>query len=222
MNNLVGYIIQGQSTLKDICADWVYAYQLAGNGVFIQTAGKHISAVISIAECDIRGLPKLKNDFILHHGRIPQRFWDLALSVMLASPEEERYVGIRWNGAAYDLYYPEQWAPEKATKATGVSYRCGEDIVVELHSHPGMGSAFSSTDDADEQGLKIYGVLGWELKDYSALNGGLPVTQYEPLINLRVGVYGYWAPVSWGEIFEGTLQGVADVVDLERKEEVNE
>jgi hypothetical protein len=200
MNNLIGYIIHEHSKLDDIGS--AYNYRLAGNGLFIMTLGQHIEAQIKIAEISIRGLTKADSFINLRHGRVPQRFWDLALSVMLADPEREKYVGIIWKDGRYDIYYPEQTGT-----GSGVEYRAAENVVVELHSHPGMPPCFSSIDDKDEQGLKIYGVVGLR-------PANLPLY---PSVNLRIGVYGYWMPVTWEEVFEGQLQGVNDVVELEKE-----
>ena len=109
------------------------------------------------------------------------------LEKWLASPDKELYVGIRWNGG-YQLYVPEQEG-----EMANVHYRCADDVVVELHSHPRMAAQFSGTDNKDEQGLKVYGVVNREA------------------VNLRVGVYGYWMFVEWSDIFDGLLQGVWDL-----------
>ena len=60
-----------------------------------------------------------------------------------------------------------------------------ERVVIEIHSHHAMPARFSGTDDADETGFRVYGVIG-----------RLPE---QPEIRLRVGVYGYFweVPASW-------------------------
>ena len=217
MNNLVGHSIYrcnlGCFAVEGTIGS-AYNFIMTGNGLAIQAENNHIWARFIIAPAEVRGLPKINEcSFKIKHGRIPQRFWDLALSVFLASPEVERYAGIRWDGQGYALYISPQDG-----KAASLSYDCGQDIVFEMHSHPGMKPFFSGTDDKDEQGMKVYGVLGYTLKDYSHLNGGLPVTQWEPLINLRIGVYGYFHPVKWSDIFEGVP---GDVIDVSESGEAN-
>lgn len=202
-NNLVGYLVlrlngpgvfavEGNTGLA-------YNYILSGNGLFIQAESPHLRARISIVETEVRGLPLAPSFITLKHGKIPQRFWDLALSVMLADPERERYVGIVWKDG-YQIYVPEQ---EGA--AARVKYQAAENVVIELHSHGKMGPGFSSIDDKDEQGLKIYGVVG-------------ELFEEKPVVNLRAGVYGYWAPVAWVDIFEGQLSGVLDSFELEKND----
>jgi len=223
MNNLVGYmvntIIAQENRIQH--AGSAYTYVMAGNGNWIVAENTHIFARIQVSEVNIRGLMPLTPSFWLKHGRIPQRLWDLALSVLLAHPEEERYVGIRWNsGAAYDIFYPAQDGHEAS-----LTYDCGQDIVFEIHSHPGMKPFFSGpasregTDDHDEQGLKIYGVVGQDMieiehilpdPDPSILESG------SLAVNLRIGVYGYFHPVKWTDVFEGSL---GDVIDVNKENE---
>jgi hypothetical protein len=60
-----------------------------------------------------------------------------------------------------------------------------ETAVVEVHSHHGMAARFSPTDDADETGFRVFGVLG---EIYT-----------QPTLRVRVGLYGhYWEiPATW-------------------------
>jgi hypothetical protein len=52
-----------------------------------------------------------------------------------------------------------------------------------------MGAFFSHTDNLDEQGLCIYAVAG-------------KLDRLIPDVNMRVGVYGYFAPVKFSEVFD--------------------
>ena len=135
MNNLTGYLISGAPADRTGLA---YNYIFAGNGVWITARNEHLLAQIPVAAADVRGLPPIKAWFELTHGRVPQRLFDLALSVFLASPEEERYIGVRWDGHGYRLYVPSQ-----AGSGAKVEYTAGEDIVVEMHSHPNFGPGFT-------------------------------------------------------------------------------
>jgi PRTRC genetic system protein A len=203
MINLVGYRVNYKkpNDYYPPQGGLLYDYLLASNGLFIEAGNKLMVARIPIAPVAVKGLGEKETRFILQHGRIPQRFWDLALSVILAEPEIERYAAITWVDG-YHLYVPEQ-----KSEVAEVKYTVGENIVVEMHSHGKLGSFFSAIDDKDEQGLKIYGVVG-DLCDDTP-----------PSLNLRLGVYGYWMPVRWEEIFEGQLSGVTDVVKMEQEGE---
>ena len=86
--------------------------------------------------------------------------------------------------------------------AGSVVYEVGTSVVLEMHSHGHMGAWFSSTDDVDETGLKLYGVIG-------KLNA-------TPIVKLRIGVYGYFRELFWNEVFDGSLSGALEY----EKEEV--
>ncbi|MBI4284525.1 MAG: Mov34/MPN/PAD-1 family protein, partial [Chloroflexi bacterium] len=62
------------------------------------------------------------------------------------------------------------------------------NTVVDIHSHAGMSAFFSSTDNRDEQGLRLYMVVG-------------RLDTLAPEREMRVGVYGYFSPVDLGDIF---------------------
>jgi hypothetical protein len=69
--------------------------------------------------------------------------------------------------------------------------------VLELHSHHALPAYFSRVDDADEQGLRLYGVVG-------------RLDRTRPEVALRVGAYGHRLPVSWDAVFAGDRGGVRD------------
>jgi PRTRC genetic system protein A len=95
----------------------------------------------------------------------PRRMWRLAI------PEQERSA--------------TSCKPIGAAVAPGGSY---EKAVIEVHSHHSMSAFFSSTDDKDEQGFRIYGVLG---------------TIFDrPTLRLRIGVYGQFWEVPAEDFFE--------------------
>ena len=56
------------------------------------------------------------------------------------------------------------------------------DTLLELHSHHLMAAFFSATDTADEQGFRLYGVVGH-------LDSA---DQHAPEIRIRVGIYGHF------------------------------
>ena len=167
-----------------------YDYLLGSNGLFIQAEGKLLAAQIPVAECEVRGLAPLKPWVILRHGRIPQRCFDLALNYFLADTSRERYVAVTWN-EGYHLY-----APVQTGEHARVQYETGESVILDLHSHGEMKAWFSTQDNHDEQGLRLYGVVG--------KLGEIPV------VRLRVGVYGYHSPIAWGDVFDGLLTGAVE------------
>lgn len=186
--NPIGYIVHPEGMTYPPQQGTYYDYHIAGNGVFIEADGKHLSGRAPVAECCIRGLKNISPVLELKHGHIPALLLELAFNSMLASPEKEIYVGIRWDSGAncYRLYLPDQ-----QREPALVSYQVGDDIVLDLHSHGSMPARFSGLDDRDEQGLRLYGVIG-------RLNK-------QPKIALRLGIYGYYCPLEISDVFDGNL-----------------
>ena len=85
--------------------------------------------------------------------------------------------------------------PEQEGTASSLKYTPPAGVVAEFHSHGRSRAFFSKTDDGDEQGFRVYGVVG-RLDDP------------EPEMSLRVGVYGHFAPVDWPQVFDGPPPGL--------------
>jgi PRTRC genetic system protein A len=160
-----------------------YDYILAGNGVFVRAENHLIKATVGVSEAAIRGLQPLQDSVELRHGSIPRHLYDIALSLLMVDPGKERLVAVVWD-EGYHLKVPPQEAGE-----CWIKYRTLPDTVLEFHSHSMMGAFFSHTDNLDEQGLCIYAVAG-------------KLDRLIPDLNMRVGVYGYFAPVKLSEVFD--------------------
>lgn len=194
----VGYLAKHSDGLSGE-SGLFYNYILASNGLFIEAENPIIAACIPVAECEVRGLAPMETKITLTYGSIPQRFWDLALDSFMADPHKEHYVAVT-AAAGYHLYVPVQ-----DKNGGSVTYEVGENVVLDLHSHGCIGAWFSSTDNEDEKGLKLYGVVG--------------KLDTAPVVKLRIGVYGYFKTLTWGDIFDGSLAGA---VEFEREEVIAE
>lgn len=185
----VGYLFNRPEGLDGERGSY-YNYIFASNGVFVEAENRLLSARIPIGYCDIRGLVPSEMKISLTYGSIPQRFFNLSLDMFLSDSSREHYIAIVGD-AGYRFYVPEQ-------DRTGgsVTYERGDNIVVELHSHGTLGAWFSPQDNRDELGLKVYGVVGY-LDTY-------------PVVRIRLGVYGYFLPLAWKEIFDGSLVGATE------------
>lgn len=190
MSKFIGYLTNEITGLVGERGQY-YDYVTAGNGVFIEVETELMAARVDVAPGKIRGLADLKSGVVLRHGLIPQSIGDMAIDVMLANPSYETYIGIGWRPDGYYLYYPNQ-----KNESYRVEYEVGNDIVMDLHSHAQMKPFFSLTDTLDEQGFRIYGVIG-------NLNR-------RPNVMMRIGVYGYFEPIQWSDVFDGELIDVID------------
>jgi PRTRC genetic system protein A len=159
-----------------------YNYILARNGLFVRAENSLIKATVEVVPAEVRGLFPLAEEMHLLKGRVPRHLLDLAISCLVANPRREHYLAVVWNDG-YHLRYPPQ-----ESAGSGVKYKRLPNTVVDIHSHGAMGAFFSGTDDADEQGLGLYIVIG-------------KLNTLEPELLLRVGVYGYFTPVRVEEVF---------------------
>jgi len=190
--NIVGYLIN-QSDGFHGRRGIAYDYILAGNGLFIEASGPHISACIQASDTPVRGLAKWQSRVELHHGKIPGHLWELALNLMLADRHREVYLAITWDFGSYHIHQPNQ-----KQGAASVEFETIPDTVLDLHSHGAIGKAFfSAQDNRDEQGLKLYGVVS-EPFDLVAV------------VMIRVGAYGYFQDMKWSDVFEGELTSAVD------------
>ena len=172
-----------------------YDYILSANGLFIESKGKLLSARIPVDEFTVRGLAPLEPQVNLYHGRIPHQLFDLSVNNFLLDTYHERYLAVAWKNG-YSLY-----APEQTDKEGSVEYMMGDSIILDLHSHAHMPAFFSTKDNEDETGLKLYGVVG-------KLDG-------VPVVKLRIGVYGYFYPIAWNDVFDGSLTGAVESAEIE-------
>lgn len=208
----VGYLINAEEGLQGERGLY-YDYIMASNGIFIEAEGEFLAARIPISVAEIRGLAPLSPKMVLRHGRIPQRFFDLAMGAFMVARSKEMYLAVVYDilSKQYGMVVPEQAESKEQLVDSGdqghgcqtrVSYYTPENVVIDLHSHGDMLACFSSQDNKDEQGFKLYGVVGNLLRD-------------EPVINLRIGLYGYFMQLCWTDVFAGCLVGARDFADFD-------
>ena len=167
-----------------------YDYVLGSGGLYVQSESANLTARILVAHSEVRGLAPVTEKLELAHGPIAAHVFDLGLSWMLAAPDTERFFAVGWDGDAYRLVVPAQ-----AGTASSLKYTPTAGVVAEFHSHGRHRAFFSATDDKDEQGFRIYGVVG-------RLDAPLPE------LTLRLGIYGHFAPLHWRQVFHGPPPGL--------------
>jgi len=159
-----------------------YDYIVAANGLFIRAENPFIKATIRITESDVRGLRPMFTMIQLKNGKVPGTIYHLAMSIFMADRHHERYLAVAWDGS-YRLCAPEQMGDEAS-----VRYEKVPNTMLEFHSHAEMNAFFSGTDNADEQGLCLYAVVG-------------KLDRLIPDVEMRIGVYGYFDKLRPGEVF---------------------
>ena len=182
----MGYLVNHPSGLSGFHGVG-YDYVLGSGGLYVQSESAQLTARVLVAPCVVRGLAPVSEKLELAHGPIPAHVFELGLSWMLAAPDTERFFAVRWDGDAYRLVVP----PQEGT-GSSLSYQPPTGVAAEFHSHGGHRAFFSATDDGDEQGFRVYGVVG-------------RLDTPAPELTLRLGIYGHFAPLHWSRVFHGPL-----------------
>ena len=199
--NPVGYLLNHRDGLQG-SQGIAFDYVVAGNGLFVQSESALLRARIRIAPASIRGLEKVNEKVELVNGLLPSDLFDSILRLMKLAAPMELLATVIWNGFGYEVKLPDQ----KISRGS-VQYTRPANVVLDIHSHAGMSAFFSSTDTADEQGFHLYGVVG-------------KIRDGRPELNLRVGVYGYFAQVSWPELFKGPAPAVKFIGEFGERYEI--
>jgi PRTRC genetic system protein A len=170
-----------------------YDYVVAGDGLYVVADNRYLAARVPVARATVRGLPPVYASLTLRAGRLPPGLWDQIVAVAFARPECEVLLAVSLEPSGYQLLRPAQ-----LVGPASVIYRPPGDALLQLHSHGAYPARFSRTDDADEQGFGLYGVVG-------------RLGSLRPEVALRVGVYGYFLPVPWEAVFAGDRGAFRDV-----------
>jgi PRTRC genetic system protein A len=189
---LVGYVLNRNDAIDYPPKGAMFDYILAADGVYLHAQREDLVACFKIAPAEIRGLRPGEPIFDFALPDVPANLVSEILGVAMnyAADSKETLFWLEWS----DLNpYNDGWLlREPEQNRTGVSCRPAdgqeeayERAIIEIHSHHSMPPRFSPTDDEDERGFRIYGVIG-----------NLPE---EPAIRMRIGVYGYFdeIPASW-------------------------
>ena len=167
----------------------LYEYIFARNGIFVRAERPELAACIPISSDAVRPpivLPP--GDYDLQpfvHFRLPPVIAPLVAQMVemaqdvrdTAGNPQEIFFGLHWLGWGWGLIVPEQDAGAAFVRPTNPYDPAVSQAIIEVHSHHRMAACFSTTDDRDETGFKLYGVLG--------------DLDQQPTLRLRVGIYGH-------------------------------
>lgn len=172
----------------------LYQYIWAQNGIYIFAENDYFEALMPLktwkAEEGKEKMPELAPAQAYLHlsgGKVPA---SILRTIVLQS---------RQNSSREILFYitgspsSKLWFGFKPEQDSGAAFcRALEEfsyIPIELHSHNRMGAFFSDTDNKDENGLRIYAVIG-------------RVDQPVMDIRVRVSVYGHYWTIPYELVFE--------------------
>ncbi len=211
--NLVQYHIARRGIPLPPIEASLYEYVMAGNGIFVRGARREFQAQLCITPCTVRGLQDLEPSLQLNAPRVPREMVeDMLRQAREARDAQGNPCEIVFHLeldelSAWQCHVPNQTqAPARAKPMDDSPASSYARASIEVHSHVDMHARFSSIDDEDELGFRIYVVLG--------------LISTTPAMRVRVGMYGYRHDIPARRVFdlppgigdavtgEGTLLGV--------------
>ena len=190
-------------------------YVIAGNGVHLWGKREGLEALIPVTLCQIRDLhpvePFVRLDAPLLDAAALSALLDVARQARAedGAPLESLFYPYYEPGQGWQLIIPPQERSLTRVRPLEEGMQAYTRAWWEIHSHHHMPAFFSGTDDMDEQGFRIYGVVGRIFR--------------HPEIRLRVGMYGQFWEFPARRVC--TLpEGVVDAVERahDRKSEVSD
>lgn len=144
-------------------------------------------------DCRVDGM---EADFHLSAGKIPGSLFSEILRFFRKDPRREAAAQIFYDDrtGSYELHLPKQ----KADVCTVIFDRdmlleSEKVLVMDVHSHGQMNAFFSSVDDHDEKGTRLFLVLG-------------KIGDKMPAWKLRAGIAGHYRELALSDVFD--MEGV--------------
>lgn len=190
-------VINMDSSLPEI-PNCLYAYIMAGNGVFVYATRPGLEVLVPVSTCRITGLPRLTPRICLDQ-RVPAPLLEYALRFSQQVFPDEALFWFNWIGQWY-LHVPDQQVTNSSTVPSNRHDCAGTSALIDLHSHARFSPFFSPADDKDETGFRIYAVIGNVDKT--------------PTISVRVGVYSHYFNIPASTLFE-VPDGIQDIYEQE-------
>lgn len=179
------FVVKDDGSLPKI-PDCLYAYVLAGNGVFLKAAREELDVLIPISRINIASLPTVA-PYVHLSRRVPKEYLLEALELSRRNFPKEILFWFNLNDC-WSMDIPQQFAQPSHVVPLDKTDARGTNALIDLHSHGALPSFFSRTDNRDEQGFRIYAVLG--------------EVDRAPTIKVRAGVYGHYFYIRASTVFE--------------------
>ncbi len=179
MFKLVHHLVVRDDGTLPLIPECLYAYIMAGNGVFLYARRDDLEVLIPVSRATIAGLPPLEP--FVHIPRVPAILMHDILQDSKEILPNEILFWFNFDGDRqdWDVVAPRQICRPASVYPVDKSDPLGTKALIDLHSHALMEPFFSPTDNKDEQGFRIFAVIG--------------KVNEQAEIRVRVGVYGnYW------------------------------
>jgi len=193
------YILAETDILPAIDPASLYEFIIAGNGIFVRARRCGLEAMIPVSMCEIRGLKAVKPYVRLEADRIPLICTQVILAEFQSDLPNESLFWVRLEDKKWKVIKPRQIADENSVHPVDPFDPAGAAALLDVHSHNTMEPFFSTDDDKDETGFRIFAVFG--------------LLDSQPCIMARIGIYGYYWHLTAGDVFV-LPEGVKDIVAL--------
>lgn len=176
----------------------LYAYIMAGNGVFVYAKRPGLEVLIPVSTCKIAGLPALTP-----HVNTAKRVSAFLLADVVHVCKQvfpnETLFWFNWDDE-WSIHIPEQQTTKASIVPCDRHDEAGTSALIDLHSHARFSPFFSPTDNEDETGFRIYTVIGNVDKT--------------PTMSVRVGVYSHYFNIPASTVFD-LPDGIQDIYEQE-------
>lgn len=169
----------------------LYEYLFAGNGVFIRAFREGLSATIpvNLYPSPLRFLPSLSPQVTLDSQPIPKSIllalWRQSCLAQSSQGLMEILFHLHYKAPYWHLVTPKQSQSPSHCQPLQAYL---QSAVAEIHSHGTESAYFSATDNLEENGFRLYGVIG-------RLNSP------RPEILLRIGIYHHFLILPASSLF---------------------
>jgi len=193
------YILAETDILPAIDPASLYEFIIASNGVFVRARRNGLEAMIPVSTCEIRGLQPVEPYVRVEAGKIPLICTQAILAEFQRDLPNESLIWVRLEDKKWRVIKPEQIADENSVHPVDPFDPDGAKALLDVHSHNTMEPFFSTADDKDETGFRIFAVFG--------------LLDTQPCVVARVGIYGYCWRLDASDVFV-LPEGVRDIVAL--------
>jgi len=190
-------LVKGQA-LPPIDPGVMYEFVIAGNGVFIRARRPELEAMIPVSWCEIRGLPEVEPYVRMTAGQVPLACTRAILDELLRDLPDESLVWLTLEAGVLRMIKPPQVATASAVHPVAPYDPRGASAFLDIHSHNSLEPFFSTDDDKDETGFRIFAVFGR--------------LDRSPCVTARIGIYGYYWRLDAEDVFD-LPDGVQDALE---------
>lgn len=176
----------------------LYAYIMAGNGVFVHARRPGLEALVPVFKYKIAGLPELAPRVIIAK-RVPASLLDDAFRFCKQVFPSEALFWFNWTNE-WSIHIPDQQITNASAVPCDQHDKAGTRALIDLHSHARFSPFFSPMDDQDETGFRVYAVIGDVDKT--------------PAISVRAGVYSHYFNIPASTVFD-LPDGIQDIYPQE-------